>query len=179
MKDMNRINKLAASVATMSQDEIIAAMYMNPYGLQNRKAYTEFDGVTDYVALIDIDSLKWVNDNLGHTAGDRLIEDMSKALLDEFDADAYHLSGDEFAVVADNRFDLNKRLRKVHTLVFPRGVGFSYGIAKSLVDADHKMQQNKALRTRRGERAARGECPPTIRTGGRNGTNGTGRHNRR
>ena len=173
MRNENRLRRLSTHVRAMSEQQLIEAMFMNPYGLQNRKAYDEFDGVTDYVALIDVDSLKWVNDHMGHAAGDALIERMSKALLNEFDSDAYHLSGDEFAVVSDNRFDLAKRLRLLQDAlsfgsvqsIAPAGLGFSYGIARSLEMADKKMQQNKTLRTRRGERAVRGATPPTIRAG--------------
>jgi diguanylate cyclase (GGDEF)-like protein len=187
MMNGKRAGKLERAVTGMTTDELVAAIYMNPYGLQNRRAFNEFDGVTEYVALIDVDSLKWVNDNIGHHAGDALIGTISKALLAEFGEDAYHLSGDEFAVVGNNRFTLSKKLRALQEVLansrvqsiapsIPLGLGFSFGIAKSLDAADGKMQQNKTMRTRRGERAVRGAPPPTIRVGENNAIHKTGRN---
>jgi len=54
------------------------------------------------VYFIDLDGLKWINDNLGHQEGDRAISDMAVVLTTAFrqtDIIA-RLGGDEFAVVA-------------------------------------------------------------------------------
>ncbi|MBF0620868.1 MAG: diguanylate cyclase [Magnetococcales bacterium] len=51
--------------------------------------------------FIDLDRFKWVNDNLGHPAGDTLLQDSSariKACLDDSDVVA-RLGGDEFTAI--------------------------------------------------------------------------------
>jgi diguanylate cyclase (GGDEF)-like protein len=56
------------------------------------------------VLYLDIDRFKLVNDSLGHTVGDRLLEAVAKRLRASLrDADlAARLGGDEFAVLAEN-----------------------------------------------------------------------------
>lgn len=124
-----------------------------------------------FVASVDLDSLKFVNDNMGHGAGDKMIAMVGDALRQAGVADdSYHISGDEFYVEADNALALRKALAQAQAWLSEqtvegdagnlRGPSFSYGIDKDLNSAEAKLQQDKQTRERTGQRAARGERPP-------------------
>lgn len=170
--------KLTELVASMSTDEIVEKMFTNPTSrLPNRAAFDlSYTGTT--VAVIDVDSLKWVNDNMGHVAGDRMLRVVGEALRTEFGDDAFHLSGDEFAVLTSdiqstlNRLVwlqeqmLNRTITEIvsggHYVEY-RGAGaFSFGVGRTLKEADARMMTNKQYRENMGRRAKRGEAPEGI-----------------
>ena len=80
-------------------------------GVRNKLAYTEKEaaineqisaGELQYLGVIvgDINGLKYVNDNLGHSAGDKLIKDACTLICDYFKQGAvFRIGGDEFAVI--------------------------------------------------------------------------------
>ena len=80
-------------------------------GVRNKLAYTEKEaaineqisaGELQYLGVIvgDINGLKYVNDNLGHSAGDKLIKDACTLICDYFKQVAvFRIGGDEFAVI--------------------------------------------------------------------------------
>lgn len=75
-------------------------------GLLNRRGfYKEFEkhdsGEMLYVFSIDMDRLKYINDNFGHTEGDSAIKTVAAALLyNGGDIACSRFGGDEFAVIA-------------------------------------------------------------------------------
>ena len=79
-------------------------------GMGNDRAYSETvesfrlkDYTNDLVVLsLDINKLKWVNDHLGHSAGDELIQGASNIISDIFGeyGECYRVGGDEFVVIA-------------------------------------------------------------------------------
>lgn len=74
-------------------------------GLKNRRGYEAllFEiGADEAVCAVfcDLNSLKEVNDNLGHEAGDRLIQGFADLLRETFPDDSvFRISGDEFVVI--------------------------------------------------------------------------------
>jgi diguanylate cyclase (GGDEF)-like protein len=80
-------------------------------GVRNKHAYMETEsqlnlkirgGAIDKLALVacDINGLKYVNDTLGHAAGDQLIKDASSLICDIFShGSVYRTGGDEFVVI--------------------------------------------------------------------------------
>lgn len=164
-------------VDEMSGDELRQELLTDPVsGLPNRRAYAEAEKLP-LQASVDVDGLKWVNDNLSHADGDQLLKVVGRALRDEFGDQAFHLSGDEFAVQAEPKQGLGERLRKVRNrladaeitakgpdgeTVTLKGVGFSFGLGRSLKEADHALQRDKAERAKKGERSARGEPPRGV-----------------
>lgn len=97
-----------------------------------------------FIASLDADFLKWVNDNLGHGAGDEMLQHIGHALRDA-GLEAYHVSGDEFWAQSDDAQSLRDALERARETLrnipplrggLPgkgewelRGLAFSYGIA--------------------------------------------------
>jgi GGDEF domain-containing protein len=160
-------------------------------GIPNKKAFLE-KPVSPFIASVDVDSLKYVNDNLGegHVSGDKLLRAVAQVLSKH--VDAYHVSGDEILVRGDDALALKQELEAAnaelssgeHTIISPTGSfskpSFSYGIAETnpsvsqnksevleeaLIRADQAMVEHKTVREASGERAGRGERPNGF-TGG-------------
>lgn len=132
-------------------------------GLPNKIAYNE-DPKNDYQVSIDADGLKYVNDTFGHDAGDALLKKIGDALK-RSGAQAYHLSGDEFALQGDDAITLinaiqkTRRILKNEPLEFKGeafNAAFSYGIAETYEEADRIMlESKKANKVVRGEKPAK------------------------
>ncbi|MFI0848044.1 putative bifunctional diguanylate cyclase/phosphodiesterase [Mesorhizobium sp. IMUNJ 23232] len=121
-------------------------------GLQNRRRFSErltevlseTGGVRERSALlqIDLDDFKSVNDTLGHSTGDTLLQlaaNRIRGALQEGDS-AYRYAGDEFAVIQSGKQQPAEALRLAQALVdafkapfiindIPLFVGASIGIA--------------------------------------------------
>lgn len=129
-------------------------------GLYNRAAFTNVRShYATPVAMIDMDSLKYINDTVGHHMGDGCICRLGQALADVFGSDhTFHLSGDEFAVLFDGQLYEFKQLMKV--VEDKCSVGFSYGFSTGdLKVADLNMLKHKQIRQEQGLRVDRGERP--------------------
>lgn len=161
---------------TLRREILVDAMT----GLGNRRAYDESAKLPVQVS-IDADNLKWVNDNLGHASGDKLLEAIGRTLGDET-PNAYHISGDEFVIQAATEAEARAIMDRVldrlagarievvdgnGTTVALDGVGVSFGIAENLHEAEQELAKHKAERERQGQRAARGEAPPNAAYRGR------------
>ncbi|MCC3869780.1 sensor domain-containing diguanylate cyclase [Terrisporobacter mayombei] len=73
-------------------------------GLNNRRKFIndmdeilKYDGNNFYLALIDIDNLKYLNNNYGHLKGDEYLSKLGKILEDTSKGRFYRIGGDEFA----------------------------------------------------------------------------------
>lgn len=75
--------------------------------LPNRRAWEEFAGATagtrpdSYIALVDIDQFKVINDDQGHGAGDAVLQFLAKVLRETPGVHAYRSGGDEFTLLLD------------------------------------------------------------------------------
>lgn len=159
MKD----RKLQRTLRGMSEDQLYEALYCDALtGLLNRRA---FESITHpAVAILDLDSLKYVNDAAGHREGDALLCDLAdrlKGFPARYGFKVYRLSGDEFVISGQNPGALGIALRVLQA-AFPR---FSYGVGRDLVVADGKLQRNKKDREAAGLRVGRGERPPWFNKG--------------
>ncbi|MBI2557147.1 MAG: EAL domain-containing protein [Planctomycetes bacterium] len=105
-------------------------------------AQTRRFGIKGAVLFLDLDNFKYINNSLGHQAGDKLliaIADLLRARLRETDILA-RLGGDEFAIILPHA-DVNRaesvanqirELVQYHTSVeenYPPGITISIGIA--------------------------------------------------
>lgn len=89
--------------------------------------------------VLDINRLKWVNDTLGHSAGDELIRRCANIVCDSF-ADigaCYRIGGDEFAVVCQKTDEaaIKAKIEKLEALIAashtnsPQDINLAYGYA--------------------------------------------------
>ena len=101
-------------------------------GLRNHRAFHEDlsrslqragrTGVPVALALLDLDELKKINDNLGHGAGDDLLTKLARVMRETVRGSdcAYRIGGDEFAVILDgtrawNALEFTHRLQATMT----------------------------------------------------------------
>lgn len=144
---------------SMSEADLYAALYTDALtGVNNRRAFdaAEF-GV---VAIVDLDSLKYMNDELGHAVGDDCLKRIAKIMSEVFGAhNVYRLGGDEFAVIALSEGHINTGMQWARSLFS----AFSYGVGKTLPEADDQLKADKLERELCGYRSPRGECPPELR----------------
>ena len=164
----------------MTEDELRTALntdYLT--GLRNKQAFDIEDTRRANVVSIDLDSLKYFNDNYGHQTGDAMLINFGNAMKRVIGkgVEGYHISGDEFYLQGDDSAQLehilNKRIvdelgREPIVITLPDGkqikyeVRFSYGTAETLTKAEEALHVQKAERETRGERAGRGEIPPGL-----------------
>lgn len=136
----------------MTPSELLTAIYTDTLtGMWNRRSFDE-SPETKYIAIVDLDSLKWVNDNAGHRAGDVLLVNVARTLQKLFGDLAFRLSGDEFVVRSNSRTNLHNKLNTNDRI-------FSYGVGKTLDQADVALTLDKNNRLDDGTRAGRGEKP--------------------
>lgn len=152
--------ELLDKIRGMTDQEVYSAIYIDPLtGINNRRAFDE----TSYssVVIIDLDSLKYINDNLGHREGDQYLIILAHLLKKHFGSDfVYRLSGDEFAVTSHLKFyQLSIVIRVLLDMCEDEFPGFSFGVGTDLIHADEHLRMNKQLRLECGQRAVRGECP--------------------
>jgi GGDEF domain-containing protein len=162
-------------ISEMSPDEMRRELLTDELtGLDNQRAYTEAPRRPVQVRS-DIDGLKWVNDNLGHDAGDELIKAKAQALRDE-GVEAYRsgTSGDEFFAQFDSPEQANDAMERVRNRLSQatievttpngqihryNGASFSFGLGDGPQSAEGSLQRNKSERAARGERSSRGGRP--------------------
>lgn len=113
-----------------------------------------------FVAIIDLDSLKWLNDNFDHRMGDTYLRKLAEELKRDFGSEnVFRLSGDEFAVTGENRQLLKSKLDHLQGII----QYFSFGVSTKLDLADKALKRQKKQREQLGLRAPRGEQPPWYR----------------
>ncbi len=150
------MNTLKVAYDLMTEEEKFEALFTDPLTeIYNRRAFELTN--SDYVAIIDLDSLKWVNDNISHRAGDTLLIAVAIA-LQETKLKVYRLSGDEFVAQGDNFSDLWKAIKSVQNKLD----SISIGIGPNLEFADLQLREDKAAREESGLRSPRGVCPPWM-----------------
>jgi diguanylate cyclase (GGDEF)-like protein len=111
------------------------------------------------IVAIDLDGLKAVNEKGGHAAGDDYLRAFGTHLSAEAgnDGQAYHLSGDEFAVILEMTEEDAKSL--VESIRDAGPAPFSFGVSSSLEYADElaefvALADDRQLEDKRTRRAA-------------------------
>ena len=93
------------------------------------------------IVVFDVNNLKWVNDNLGHLAGDTLLQNSAAIIRDGFEGygKTYRYGGDEFVVLLENNakdnyvlaIDQLERLLAIHNEKCKQDeiISMAYGVA--------------------------------------------------
>ena len=169
-------------IAGMSREELENHVLNHELtGVKGRFSFeAEQEGMT-FMASLDADSLKAVNDNMSPGSGDTLLQNVATALINEFGYDrVYHISGDEYYVASFGQGEenlikegvarANERLadatinvRKPDgTEVTLTGIAATPGYGATREEADYALKQEKQAREARGERASRGDLPAGL-----------------
>lgn len=128
-------------------------------GVKNKHAYVtaethlneqidaETDGLEFAIAVCDINGLKTVNDEQGHSAGDKFIKDACAVICEVFDhSPVYRIGGDEFVVILrghdyENRLDLMKHFYNVQVENRHKGlVTIAFGMSEFNPEKDLTVQ---------------------------------------
>lgn len=161
-------------VEDMTDEEMKVALLTHDLtGLPNKRAFKDFES-TPVEASIDGDSVAFFNDNLGHAVGDQVLKAQAAALGRQT-GQAYHLSGDEFALRGQSAEELEQIAQTADAelagvqitgtdtegrpVLVPR-LSITWGIGPNYDDADLAMQREKTRRERLGLRAPRKTPPP-------------------
>ena len=149
-KNINETEVRAKLFDVLSKKDVLT-------GLKNRRGYDEVvanleDEEDIGIVFCDLNCLKRINDTYGHEAGDKLITDLTKILIDCFrNDDICRISGDEFVVIIH---DVDKNSFKGRVKLFSTRIkkdnsiaafGQSCGKGKdilSLVKEAEKMMYN-------------------------------------
>lgn len=166
-----------AIVNEMTREQLIAELFTCELtGLQNRRGYEADVKGYQYQCAIDVDSLKWVNDNMGHEAGNELLRHVGRA-IDWSTTAGYHVSGDEYFVLGDDAEELkdimstvSDSLKKIviegnddlGRRVVKHGITLSWGIGQTFAEAEAGMYAHKKARELDGSRPARGKMPKSV-----------------
>lgn len=168
-----KLETLFSRISDMTQIELVQALYMDSLtNVWNRRAFEDLEH-TGPLAIVDLDSLKWVNDNLGHRAGDKALAQLGEILESIFTDNVYRLGGDEFVVIGPSRVallggllmaqnDAEKKNVRDKAFFCSNSAAFSFGLGENLADADMMLREDKLAREKAGERASRGDSPPGV-----------------
>lgn len=149
-------NALIKQVTEMSTEQLVEAMYTDVLtGCWNRRAFEEMIGESERYcyAIVDLDSLKFINDSMGHRSGDFCLQTVAETLTEAFPDRVFRLSGDEFVVYGESCDVLIGALESYTARIF------SFGVGKTLESADKNLQVDKEVREAQGRRAPRGAKP--------------------
>lgn len=120
----------------------------NRYALDRELSELPHTGV---LVFVDIDGLKFYNDNFGHKRGDELLSAFANSVKAELQQHGvlHRIGGDEFAITCHSgniqllENKLQNAMRKVHEMGFDFS-GVSYGIAWAAENSDKNMLKHLA-----------------------------------
>lgn len=161
-----------ARLRNMPMEDLVNAVYTDPLtGVGNLKAYQEEAKFLPVHAVIDADSLKWINDNMGLDAGDAMLVAIAEA-LDQDGVEVYRIGGDEFIVAGESESEVRASLTLAEGVLANQaiesvrgrsaGIRITWGVGQNKAQADQIMKAKKNAKEARGERAKRGEAPPNT-----------------
>ncbi len=127
LKELKMIN--------IAYKDALTGLYNRRYSVDRLEEYLVKRTPINY-CLIDLDGLKFANDNFGHSAGDEYLQTVANELENAFlkEAIVARLGGDEFAIISESLSEdefldiLDKADKKVISLSKDYPMSFSYGV---------------------------------------------------
>jgi GGDEF domain-containing protein len=172
--------RLHKRVHLMTEGEKTRALLTDDLtGLGNRRAWQEGDRLPVQV-MLEVEGLKWANDNVGWAAGNELLCAVADAIREEGIAGC-RLGGDEFVFETEDRAAaqasvdrIQRRLRGAEIAgTLPdgsrrrlRGPRIHAGIGRSLKEAHAELNAAKKAGLAARKRAGRGNRPRGLQEGG-------------
>lgn len=181
-EDIGRESAAAHAELAIAYQELERDAYLDPLtGCLNRRAFEEGRGLESAamsygaIALLDVDALKPINDDHGHSAGDSVLRHVAENLRRAIrPADRlYRIGGDEFVVImpratADSG---ERRLRAIVEAIplfhlsegehLPLRVSVGVAIYRSAEDMEQALGEADALMYANKEQARTGTTRPT------------------
>lgn len=96
--EANMWHKLAVT------DDLTGIYNRNAYNLYVNKTEIDIQKESRWIILFDVDDFKTINDTEGHLAGDVVLKNVAKILLEvfsDFQYKVFRIGGDEFLVLAE------------------------------------------------------------------------------
>lgn len=171
---------LRRRVRQMTEEEKTRALLTDELtGLGNRRSWEEGDR-RPVQAMLDVEGLKWINDNIGLEAGDELLRAVASAMRLE-GVKGYRLGGDEFVFEGEDESAVQAAVDRIRERLgsaeieatLPdrgsrrfRGARVHAGIGRSLAEAAAGLNAAKKAGIAAGERAERGERPRGLTEAG-------------
>lgn len=160
-------------ITQMTEEEKTRALLVDELtGVGSRRAWEDGDRMP-VQAMLDVEGLKWINDNVGWRAGDDLLRVVAAAIRDQ-GVRGYRLGGDEFAFEGGDEAEvaaaidgIRERLRDSSIAASDRngsrrrlrGPRIHAGIGRSLEQAASALRVAKKDGVATGQRAARAKRP--------------------
>ena len=154
-----RVDSLTEKLKKMSYTDSLTDTWNHNGFLRDQKEFNlkHMDPVG--VVFIDINEMKRINDQYGHTQGDKVLVDLPKKVRDIFrEASLYRVGGDEFIAVCEGITECEFR-KKVHRLKslcrsqadYTFAVGEDWtdkcdNIQSMIITADQRMYRDKKRR---------------------------------
>ena len=135
----------------------------NRYSFENNMNILREHPIKTTIISVDLNNLKELNDNLGHSYGDIAIKTIGNFLKENIDdSDVYRVGGDEFIIITKHEFsykDVNRLKKQIIEIDVPDGkIKLDYAIGYDIFDptstlsiddvlksSDKKMYENKRL----------------------------------
>lgn len=98
------------------------------------------------VAYIDINGLKQTNDSYGHEAGDQLIINTGRSIIEVLPENAYRVGGDEFVIICFNIEEdiFRKKIQRICENIAEKNVSVSVGRVWEEAPADLEVMLKRA-----------------------------------
>ncbi|MCR5629972.1 GGDEF domain-containing protein [Eubacterium sp.] len=133
---MNRLKILS------SKDMLTGVMNRNEMNNLIDKIYAEDTNITSVgVIFTDLNGLKTVNDQQGHTAGDNLLKNAARALEEVFNTkNIFRAGGDEFTVILTDINEEKIRQYVEHLSVVSERYGVCFAIGSSFTEDNRNIK---------------------------------------
>lgn len=130
----------------MSYQDMLTGVYnrnkfITIINAKNEKEYPQLG-----IAYFDLNELKNVNDQQGHSAGDDLIRSMAAHLWQVFEGKVYRTGGDEFIVIEKDlsEDEFKEKISAVKKTMREEGISFAVGISWRYKNCSIKEQYEEA-----------------------------------